>query len=113
MRLGKKQELFSQLMAKHMVWLIKQGYAIRCGDFWAREGHRDGSNHYLKLAADLNLFMDGIYLTETVDHLDSGLKWESRHELCRWGGNWDKDTHPGEPGEDDGNHYSLIHHGRM
>ena len=113
MPLGKKQELFSLLIAEHMLWLMLRGYRIRCGDFWAREGHRPGSNHYDKIAADLNLMLDGKYLEDSEDHLESGLKWESRHELCRWGGNWDKDDHPGEAGEDDGNHYSLIHNGRM
>lgn len=113
MRLGEKQELFSRLMAEHVVWLYEQGYAVRSGDYFASTGHRPGSNHYIKLAADLNLFLEGEYLDETMDHQESGEKWESRHELCRWGGNWDKDDHPGEPGEDDGNHYSLIHEGRM
>lgn len=113
MRLGAKQELFAELIAQHMLWLIENGYKIRCGDFYAREGHRDNSNHYIKLAADLNLFKDGQYLTRTEQHLESGQKWESRHELCRWGGNWDKDEFPMESGEYDGNHYSLIHHGRM
>ena len=113
MTLGEKQELFAELMAQHIVWLMIKGYRIRCGDFFAREGHRAGSNHYEKLAADLNLTKDGKYLEDSIDHLASGTMWESRHELCRWGGNWDKDDHPGEPGEDDGNHYSLIHNGRM
>jgi len=113
MTLGEKQELFSRLHTEHCLWLLLRGYQIRHGDIYAREGHRDGSNHYIKLASDLNLFKDGQYLTRTMDHLDSGTVWESRHDLCRWGGNWDKDTHPGEPGENDGNHYSLIHHGRM
>ncbi len=113
MRLGEKQELFAMLFVEHCVWLLMRGYKIRFGDIFAREGHRDGSNHYIKLAGDLNLFLDDKFLTKTLDHMQSGLMWESRHELCRWGGNWDKDSHPGEPGENDGNHYSLIHEGRM
>ena len=113
MRLGEKQELFAQLIAEHMLWLINHGYTIRCGDFFAKTGHRKGSNHYKKLAADLNLFKDGEYLNETGQHHHSGKKWERRHELCRWGGNWDKDEIAGEPGEDDGNHYSVIHEGKM
>jgi hypothetical protein len=111
--LGYKQELFAKLIAQHIVWLYEQGYAVRCGDFFASTGHREGSNHYSKLAADLNLFKEGVYLTATMDHAESGAMWESRHDLCRWGGNWDKDEYPGEAGEMDGNHYSLIHDGRM
>ena len=113
MRLGTKQELFAELFIEHCAWLISKGYKIRFGDIFAREGHRDGSNHYLKLAGDLNLFLGGDFLTKTMDHYESGKKWESRHELCRWGGNWDKDERAGEPGENDGNHYSLIHNGAM
>ena len=113
MKLGEKQELFSELFVQHCVWLLIKGYRIRFGDILARGGHRNNSNHYIKLAGDQNLFLDGNFLTKTSDHLESGLMWESRHELCRWGGNWDKDSHPGEAGEDDGNHYSVIHNGRM
>ena len=113
MKLGAKQELFSELMAAHVTWLYSKGYKVRSGDYFAHDRHRRGSCHFIKLAADLNLFKDGEYLIETEDHRESGEMWESRHELCRWGGNWDKDDHPGEPGEDDGNHYSLIHQGRM
>lgn len=113
MKLGAKQELFSQLLAEHITWLYERGYAVRMGDVFASTGHREGSNHYIKLAADLNLFKDGVYLRQTSDHAESGAKWESRHDLCRWGGNWDKDEVAGEPGENDGNHYSLIHEGRM
>lgn len=113
MTLGEKQELFSILIAEHICWLYACGYKVRCGDFFAHDGHRPGSNHYKKLAADLNLFRNGVYLTATSDHLESGTMWESRHELCRWGGNWDKDEYPGEPGENDGNHYSLYHNGGM
>lgn len=113
MRLGEKQELFARLFACHLVWLTARGYQYRLGDTFAHDGHREGSNHYIKLAGDINLFRFGKYLTKTSDHAESGKHWEGLHELCRWGGNWDKDTHPGEPGEDDGNHYSLIHKGRM
>jgi len=113
MKLGEKQELFAELFIEHCAWLIGEGYKIRFGDIFAREGHRDHSNHYIKLAGDINLFFGGIYLTRTDDHYISGKKWEGRHELCRWGGNWDKDEQAGEAGENDGNHYSLIHQGRM
>jgi len=102
MRLGTKQELFAQLLGEHLVWLYEQGYKVRMGDVWATDGHKVNSNHYLKLAADLNLFYGGKYLTDTEDHRKSGEKWETRHSLCRWGGRFQ-----------DGNHYSLIHYGRM
>ncbi len=113
MKLGEKQELFGRLYAVQLVFLTSIGYQYRLGDVFASTGHRPGSNHYLKLAGDINLFLGGEWLTETEQHQRSGEHWEGLHELCRWGGNWDKDDYPGEPGEDDGNHYSLIHNGRM
>ena len=113
MKLGEKQELFARLYAAHLVWLTAMGYEYRLGDVFASTGHRKGSNHYLKLAGDINLFKDRKFLNKTSDHTESGEHWENSHELCYWGGNWDKDDHPGEAGEDDGNHYSLIHNGSM
>ena len=96
MRLGEKQELFSILIAEHICWLYQEGYKIRCGDFFAHDRHMPNSQHYVKCAADLNLFKDGKYLVETSDHETSGKKWETRHPLCRWGGRFN-----------DGNHYEL------
>ena len=101
MTLGQKQELFSRVIAEHIVWLYAQGYAVRCGDFFAKLRspleHKENSNHYLKCAADLNLFKGGKYLTKTEDHKASGEMWEKRHPACRWGGRYN-----------DGNHYEVI-----
>ena len=102
MTLGEQQELFSDLYTEHIQWLYGRGYKVRMGDVFAHDRHKPNSNHYIKLAGDINLFKDGEYLTETEQHRESGEKWESRHELCRWGGRFN-----------DGNHYSLIHHGHM
>jgi len=104
MKLGTKQELFSILIAQHVVWLYEQGYKVRDGHYLRCRDcpvGRKSSLHKDKLAADLNLFKDGIYLTTTEDHRISGEKWESRHEFCSWGGHFK-----------DGNHYSLKHNGR-
>jgi hypothetical protein len=112
MRLGEKQELFSLLIAEHVLWLYSKGYKVRWGDMYRDPrvhgvvGEKKGygaafSMHKDKCAADLNLFRDGKFLTETEDHLESGRKWESRHPLCCWGGRFN-----------DGNHYSLTHQGR-
>lgn len=94
MSLGERQEEFTLMIGILIVWAYREGYKIRCGDFWAHDGHKDGSFHYQKLAADLNLFKDGVFLTETEDHLPLGEEWE------RMGGTWGGRF-------DDGNHYSL------
>jgi hypothetical protein len=77
--------------------LIRYAYALEYeltfGDAAATSGHRAGSFHYKRLAIDLNLFRDGVYLTETEDHEPLGIFWESLGGS--WGGRWG-----------DGNHYS-------
>lgn len=62
------------------------------------------SLHYIGLAADLNLFKGGVYLTETKDHKPLGELWEL------WGGSWGGrfgESSPGAGDGNDGNHYSL------
>jgi len=97
MTLGEKQEKFSLMIASLIIWAYREGYKIRCGDFFAHDGHSKDSFHYKKLAADLNLFKDGEFLTKTEDHLPLGEEWE------RMGGTWGgRFLHP------DGNHYSYY-----
>lgn len=113
MTLGDKQRLFSKLIAEHTLWLYEQGYECTEGDAYrdprshGKMGERKAygrkfSNHKVRLAKDINLFKDKKWLTKTSDHFESGMKWESRHPLCRWGGHYD-----------DGNHYSFEHRGRQ
>lgn len=104
MTLGEKQEIFSCNFALLILFAYSHGYKIRCGDVFAREGHKDNSNHYIKLAGDLNLFKDGKFLRTTQAHQQLGDFWKSLHPLNRWGGDFKKK---------DGNHYSMIHNGRM
>jgi len=102
MRLGKKQELFSELFAELITYIYSQGYQVRLGDTFAHDRHKKNSNHYIKLAGDINLFKDGKFLTKNSDHEQFGVFWESLHRFCRWGARFG-----------DGNHYSLIHNRRM
>lgn len=114
MTLGPKQRLFSKLIAELILWAYEQGYEISVGDFY-RDPRAHGpmgkkvgysarnSNHKRRLAADLNLFIDGQYMTSTEDHRALGEKWKSMHPLCRWGGDFKRA---------DGNHYSLEHENR-
>lgn len=101
MTLREKQSLFVELVGKLIGFAVENGYELTFGDAWARSGHAKHSNHYVRLAVDLNLFKNGLYQTDTMSHLPLGEFWESLHELCCWGGRWG-----------DGNHYSLEHEGR-
>lgn len=96
MSLGNEQRKFSLMIGRLIVWAYAQGYEITFGDAWAKTGHIDGSFHYKRLAFDLNLFKDGVYLKTTEDHRFLGEKWKSMGGS--WGGDFKKP---------DGNHYSL------
>jgi hypothetical protein len=54
------------------------------------------SAHKQRLAVDLNLFKDGVFLADTEAHRPLGEWWEQVHPLARWGGRFH-----------DGNHYSF------
>ncbi len=99
MTLRQKQSLFARKIALLIQYAYELGYEITFGDFLASSGHKKKSNHYIKLAADLNLFKNGRYLRSTKSHKPLGEFWE------RLGGSWG-----GRFG--DGNHYSLEHKGR-
>ena len=60
-----------------------------------------GSLHELGLAADVNLYRNGKWLSSTEDHRAVGEYWESLGPDHRWGGRFG-----------DGNHYSIEHGGR-
>lgn len=115
MKLGEKQELFAELIFTKLIpFIYSKGYRIRPGDYFrdprvhgdygVKQGYASaGSLHKLKLAFDLNLTLDGKYLTRTKDHQEFGEYWLTLHESCRWGGS---------NGNHDGNHYSFEHDGR-
>lgn len=110
MTLGQKQRKFSLMVAKLIIWAYDNGYEVTMGDAYrdprvfgvvgVNEGYgRSRSNHKIRLAVDLNLFKNGVYLTETEDHLPLGEYWESIGGS--WGGHFN-----------DGNHYSLEYRGK-
>lgn len=81
------------MLAKLIVWSYDQGYKIRMGDVFAKTGHKEGSNHYLKLAADLLVYKPG----ESEQD-----EWVHRRMHDAW------DTMGGAPRiEKDMNHYSV------
>ena len=115
MKLGEKQELFAELIFTKLIpFIYSKGYKLRPGDYFrdartnGEYGEKKGyasakSLHKLKLAFDLNLMLDGSYLSDTQDHEQFGAYWLSLDPLCRWGGSG---------GNNDGNHYSLEYDGR-
>ncbi len=111
MTLSDKQKLFARLVPRLIDRAHELGYEVTFGDFFrdprshgklgAKKAYGNAfSCHKIRLAADLNLFRDGKYLTQTEDHRELGEWWEAQHPLCCWGGRFE-----------DGNHYSLTHEG--
>ena len=97
--LGKKQRLFTRMIADLIIYAYSCGYELTFGDSYATTGHMTNSLHYVRLAIDLNLFKDGVYLDKSEAHTFLGEYWESKGGT--WGGRFK-----------DGNHYSLAHAGR-
>ena len=112
--LGEKQRLFMWCMSQFLDHIYAQGWATTAGDFARKDnrGHKLGSMHFDRLAADLNLFtmdVDGRWgYIESYDedpmmwdHL--GAYWKDLHPLCRWGGDFKSR---------DLNHFSVTAWGR-
>ena len=99
MSLRDYQSRFVKMIAELILFAYEQGYELTFGDAMAKIGHKKNSNHYIRLAIDLNLFKDGRYLQTSEDHTVLGEKWESMGGA--WGGRFN-----------DGNHYSLEYEGR-
>ena len=100
-----KQSVFAGNIARLILWLQDQGYEVTLGEGYDddRKGHMDNSLHYIRLAQDLCLFRDGIYLTKTEDYKRAGEAWKALNPLNKWGGDF---------AHKDGNHFSMEHQGR-
>ena len=108
--LGQKQRRFTGMVAQLIAFAYASGYELTFGDAYrdprvhGKVGEKKSyssanSVHKSRLAVDLNLFKDGVFLTQTADHTALGEFWESIGGA--WGGRFS-----------DGNHYSLEHNGR-
>src|SRR5689334_17191417 len=115
MTLREKQSAFVVLVAKLIQHATEQGYALTFGEAYrspeeaarlAKAGKGiEKSLHTSRLAIDLNLFKDGVYLADTAAYKPLGEWWEAQGSPgleCCWGGRFK-----------DGNHFSIAHMGRM
>lgn len=114
MTLREKQSLFVVLVARLIQRAIATGYQLTFGETYRskEEAARlaalglgiPQSLHTQRLAMDLNLFKNGVYLQSTEDYRALGEWWEKLstpdYECC-WGGRFG-----------DGNHFSIAHGGR-
>lgn len=90
------QSDFTIAVAKLIGYMHSSGYEVTFGDAWALPGkgrrHKKNSKHYNRLAIDLNIFLNGKYMSKTIDHEVFGHYWEAAGGI--WGGRFR-----------DGNHY--------
>lgn len=111
MQLGEKQQLFMRQLPRLIDKAHELGFEVRGGDLFRDPrafGHMGEkkaygnaySCHKAKLAIDLLLFRDGLYLTATDDYRALGEWWEVQHPDNCWGGRFE-----------DGNHFSMTHEG--
>jgi hypothetical protein len=111
--LREKQSRFAALVSALIEQAFMMGYEVTFGEAWrspeeaarlAKAGKGiKRSLHTLRLAVDLNLFKDGVYLSSSESHRPLGEWWEmqsTNEVICSWGGRFG-----------DGNHYSVIHGG--
>jgi len=104
MKLNPKQFKFTLHTAFLIIYAYTIGYKATWGDAYATTGHKENSNHYIRLAIDLNLFKSGRYIEDSEGHTRLGKFWKRLSKENKWGGDFsDKDY----------NHYSREHDGRM
>jgi hypothetical protein len=110
MTLSEKQRKFVSMVAQLIQFTYAYGYELTFGEAY-RSPERAAANaarglgisnslHTKCLAIDLNLFINGVYQTDSEAHRPLGEYWESLGGT--WGGRFKKP---------DGNHYSLEHEG--
>ena len=108
MTLRERQWLFMQNVAKLIAEIDRLGYTASFGETWRapeqaainafRGTGIKNSLHTQRLAIDINLFKDGVFLTDGTGHKELGQYWESLHPLNKNGRNFPKP---------DSNHYQM------
>ncbi|HCH49247.1 MAG TPA: hypothetical protein DEV59_00845 [Proteus sp.] len=110
MTLSDKQQQFTVMVAKLILWAQSNGYGLTFGEAYrtAQQSQWNAKNgkgiqqslHTQRLAIDFNLFMNGVYQTQSEAYRPLGKYW------CSLGGTWG-----GHFSYPDGNHFSLEHQG--
>lgn len=96
-----EQWQFLQDVALLIGFARQRGYKLTGGDLYRDAEYSrlfpsgTRSKHHQRMAIDLNLFVNGQYVSSTQDHRELGEFWESLRPENSWGGRFD-----------DGNHYS-------
>lgn len=87
----------------HEGWQVVLGQDYDEADPKERRRHRKGSLHYLGLANDLVLYVDGVYQEKTEAYKELADQWKTYDTEFCWGGDFSSP---------DGNHFSIAFGGR-
>lgn len=105
MTLREKQSLMARSLAKLILYAVSQGYEVTLGDGYRPDehGHMPGSLHYVRLAQDLNLFINGQWIQDGQHPAWKELAtfWEKLDPLCTAGFRFG-----------DSNHFSVTDGGK-
>lgn len=109
-----KQSRFVLDVARLILKAYELGYELTFGEAWrtpeqakwnAAQGIGTATSlHIDRLAIDLNLFIDGRYITNDEGHTELGAYWKTLSPDYRWGGDI--------ANKKDYNHYSLSPDGK-
>ena len=96
MTLGEQRRAFTRDLARLILRAISMGYEVQldgvrrpqvAADYYASQGIGIRKSLHLKgLADDMDLFRDGVLLTDSDDYEPLGVYWESLNPLNCWGG---------------------------
>lgn len=94
--LGQRQRRFLPMVAKLIDYAYAQGYELTAGELYrtpeqaalnaAKGSGIAHSLHTQRLAIDLQLFKEGVYLTDSAAYEPLGIVWESLDPDACWGG---------------------------
>lgn len=112
MTLGEKQRRFTELLGRLITWVYARGWELTLGEALRTDEQAainaakgigiSKSLHRLKLAIDLNLFIEGIWQTNPDAYREMGAYWKSLDPANRWGGDFKMK---------DAVHFSMEHEG--
>jgi len=110
MTLGAQQRRFLPFVARLIDYAYAQGFELTAGELYrtpeqAALNAKSGAGiahslHTQRLAVDLQLFKDQVYLTDSRDYELLGEFWKTLDPDCCWGGDFTSRV--------DGNHFSLT-----
>ena len=110
--LQQKQSRFVRLVARLIDQATAFGFELTFGEAYrtpeqAKWNQQAGvgianSLHTTRLAVDFNLFINGVYQSDSAAFKPLGDYWKTLAPDCCWGGDFKKP---------DGNHFSIEHNG--